>query len=175
MDEIGDMSLAAQAKVLRALQESRISRVGKRPGHRGQRARGGRHEQEPARGDSERGNFREDLYHRLAVIVVRVPPLREHAGDIPALVEHFTRTIASEYGSAPQTHRRRRAGRAATDAVERQHPRTAQRHRASDHPLRRPHHGTRREGVLLTRARLRTGVRIRLAASARSPSGSAPG
>ena len=60
----------------------------------------------------------------------------------------------------PYTTLFRSAGRAATDAVERQHPRTAQRHRASDHPLRRPHHGTRREGVLLTRARLRTGIRI---------------
>ena len=86
MDEIGDMSLAAQAKVLRALQESRISRVG-----------------------SDRDievNVRvvaaTNKNLRLAVIVVRVPPLREHAGDIPALVEHFIRTIASEYGSAPK-------------------------------------------------------------------------
>ena len=54
------------------------------------------------REEIQKGNFREDLYHRLAVIVVRVPPLREHAGDIPALVEHFIRTIASEYGSAPK-------------------------------------------------------------------------
>lgn len=101
MDEIGDMSLAAQAKVLRALQESRISRVG---------------------GDKEievdvrviaatnkdlrelirRGEFREDLYHRIGVVVIRVPALREHAGDIPQLVEHFLRIISSEYGSAPK-------------------------------------------------------------------------
>ena len=159
MDEIGDMSLAAQAKVLRALQESRISRVGSdRDIEVNVRVVAATNKN--LREEIQKGNFREDLYHRLAVIVVRVPPLREHAGDIPALVEHFIRTIASEYGSAPQTHRRRRAGRAATDAVERQHPRTAQRHRASDHPLRRPHHGTRREGVLLTRARLRTGIRV---------------
>ena len=159
MDEIGDMSLAAQAKVLRALQESRISRVGSdRDIEVNVRVVAATNKN--LREEIQKGNFREDLYHRLAVIVVRVPPLREHAGDIPALVEHFIRTIASEYGSAPKPIRRRRAGRAATDAVERQHPRTAQRHRASDHPLRRPHHGTRREGVLLTRARLRTGVRI---------------
>ena len=156
MDEIGDMSLAAQAKVLRALQESRISRVGSdRDIEVNVRVVAATNKN--LREEIQKGNFREDLYHRLAVIVVRVPPLREHAGDIPALVEHFIRTISA---GMSQTHRRRRAGRAATDAVERQHPRTAQRHRASDHPLRRPHHGTRREGVLLTRARLRTGIRI---------------
>ena len=101
MDEIGDMSLAAQAKVLRALQESRISRV------RSDRdievnVRVVAATNKNLREEIQKGNFREDLYHRLAVIVVRVPPLREHAGDIPALVEHFTRTIASEYGSAPK-------------------------------------------------------------------------
>ena len=101
MDEIGDMSLAAQAKVLRALQESRISRVG------------GDKEIEvdvrvlaatnkDLREEIRRGNFREDLYHRLAVIVVRVPALREHPDDIPALVEHFIRTIAGEYGRKPK-------------------------------------------------------------------------
>ena len=101
MDEIGDMSLAAQAKVLRALQESRISRVG------------GDKEIEvdvrviaatnkDLREEIRRGNFREDLYHRLAVIVVRVPALREHPDDIPALVDHFIRTLAEEYGKPPK-------------------------------------------------------------------------
>ena len=101
MDEIGDMSLAAQAKVLRALQESRISRVGSdRDIEVNVRVVAATNKN--LREEIQKGNFREDLYHRLAVIVVRVPPLREHAGDIPALVEHFTRTIASEYGSAPK-------------------------------------------------------------------------
>ena len=101
MDEIGDMSLAAQAKVLRALQESRISRVG------------GDKEIEVdvrviaatnknLREEIRKGSFREDLYHRLAVIVVRVPALREHPDDIPPLVEHFIRTIAAEYGTPPK-------------------------------------------------------------------------
>ena len=128
MDEIGDMSLAAQAKVLRALQESRISRVGSdrdievnvrvvaatNKNLREEIQKGNFREDlyhrlavivvrvPPLREEIQKGNFREDLYHRLAVIVVRVPPLREHAGDIPALVEHFIRTIASEYGSAPK-------------------------------------------------------------------------
>ena len=99
MDEIGDMSLAAQAKVLRALQESRISRVGSdRDIEVNVRVVAATNKN--LREEIQKGNFREDLYHRLAVIVVRVPPLREHAGDIPALVEHFIRTIASEYSSA---------------------------------------------------------------------------
>ena len=101
MDEIGDMSLAAQAKVLRALQESRISRVG------------GDKEIEVdvrviaatnknLREEIKKGNFREDLYHRIGVIVVRVPALREHAADIPTLVDHFVRTISAEYGARPK-------------------------------------------------------------------------
>ena len=91
MDEIGDMSLAAQAKVLRALQESRISRVGSdRDIEVNVRVVAATNKN--LREEIQKGNFREDLYHRLAVIVVRVPPLREHAGDIPALVEHFIRT-----------------------------------------------------------------------------------
>ena len=101
MDEIGDMSLAAQAKVLRALQENRISRVGSDKDIE-VNVRVIAATNKNLREEIQKGNFREDLYHRLAVIVVRVPPLREHAGDIPALVEHFIRTIASEYGSAPK-------------------------------------------------------------------------
>ena len=101
MDEIGDMSLAAQAKVLRALQESRISRVGSDKDIE-VNVRVVAATNKNLREEIHKGNFREDLYHRLAVIVVRVPPLREHAGDIPAQVEHFIRTISAEYGSVPK-------------------------------------------------------------------------
>ena len=101
LDEIGDMSLSAQAKVLRALQENRIVRVG---------------------GDKEikvdvrivaatnkdlrtlirKGQFREDLYHRLAVIIVEVPSLNERRDDIPELVDHFNELVSQEYGIKPK-------------------------------------------------------------------------
>ena len=101
MDEIGDMSLAAQAKVLRALQERRISRVGSdRDIEVDVRVIAATNKD--LRREIERGNFREDLYHRIGVIVVHVPALREHAADIPLLVDHFLRTIAGEYGTAPK-------------------------------------------------------------------------
>ena len=102
LDEIGDMSLSAQAKVLRALQENKITRVG---------------------GDKDikvnvrvlaatnknlkemfgKGEFREDLYHRLSVIVIQVPPLAERKEDIPLLVNKFLGDIAGEYGTQPKT------------------------------------------------------------------------
>ncbi|MCB9081557.1 MAG: sigma-54-dependent Fis family transcriptional regulator [Lewinellaceae bacterium] len=102
LDEIGDMSLAAQAKVLRALQEQRISRVG---------------------GDKEikvdvrvvaatnkdllqeiaAGRFREDLYHRLAVIIIAMPSLADRNEDIPLLVTHFLDQVCQEYGTKPKT------------------------------------------------------------------------
>ncbi len=101
LDEVGDMSLDAQAKVLRALQESKITRVG---------------------GDKEikvdvrvlaatnkdllheiaEKRFREDLYHRLAVIIIEVPPLNNRREDIPMLVEHFIQQICGEYGVLPK-------------------------------------------------------------------------
>lgn len=101
LDEIGDMSLSAQAKVLRALQEKKITRVG---------------------GDKEikvdvrvlaatnknlqkeisEGRFREDLYHRLAVILIKVPALNDRKEDIPELIQHFTENISSEHGKAPK-------------------------------------------------------------------------
>lgn len=97
LDEIGDMSLAAQAKVLRALQENKISRIG---------------------GDSDinvdvriiaatnknlqeeikKGTFREDLYHRIGVIIINVPPLKERTDDIPELAKHFIEEICGEMG-----------------------------------------------------------------------------
>ena len=96
MDEIGDMSLAAQAKVLRALQESRISRVGSdRDIEVNVRVVAATNKN--LREEIRKGNFREDLYHRIGVVVVRVPALREHAQDIPLLVDHFIHTICAEY------------------------------------------------------------------------------
>lgn len=97
LDEIGDMSLSAQAKVLRALQENKIVRVG------------GEKEipvdvrilaatNKNLREEIEKGNFREDLYHRISVIVIHVPSLRERLDDIPLLIQHFVTQICQQMG-----------------------------------------------------------------------------
>lgn len=96
LDEIGDMSLQAQAKVLRAIEEGRIERVG-----------GGKKIEVDVRiiaatnknllEEIQKGNFREDLYHRLNVIPIHVPPLRERVEDIPILVEHFCKEITAKH------------------------------------------------------------------------------
>ncbi len=102
LDEIGDMSLSAQAKVLRALQENKIVRVG------------GEKEipvnvrilaatNKNLKSEIEKGNFREDLYHRLSVIVINVPPLRERKDDIPLLVSNFLEIIAQDMGKPVPT------------------------------------------------------------------------
>ena len=102
LDEIGDMSLSAQAKVLRALQENKIVRVGGEkeiPVNVRILAATNKNLKE----EIEKGNFREDLYHRLSVIVIQVPPLRERKDDIPLLVENFVTLIAQDMGkAAPQ-------------------------------------------------------------------------
>ena len=101
MDEIGDMSPAAQAKVLRALQERRISRVGSdRDVEIDVRVIAATNKD--LREEIARGRFREDLYHLIGVNVVPVPALPEHATDIPLLGDHFLRSIAGEYGTAPK-------------------------------------------------------------------------
>ncbi len=101
MDEIGDMSLAAQAKVLRALQERKICRVGSdRDIEVNVRIIAATNKD--LREEIRRGNFREDLYHRIGVIVIRVPALREHASDIPLLTDHFIHRIAEEYHIEPK-------------------------------------------------------------------------
>ena len=96
MDEIGDMSLSAQAKVLRALQERRISRVGSDKDIDVD-VRVIAATNKNLRDEIVKGNFREDLYHRIGVIVIKVPPLRERNDDIPMLVDHFVKQICSEY------------------------------------------------------------------------------
>lgn len=101
LDEIGDMSLSAQAKVLRALEESKITRVG------------GEKEikvnvriiaatNKDLRQEIIDGNFREDLFHRLNVIPIHVPALKDHTEDIPLLVEKFLQDVADEYTEQPK-------------------------------------------------------------------------
>jgi len=99
LDEIGDMSLSAQAKVLRALQEGKITPVG---GDREVKVdvRVLAATNKDLREEINQGNFREDLYHRLSVILIHVPGLNDRKDDIPLLVEHFAEKIASEYGNA---------------------------------------------------------------------------
>ena len=104
MDEIGDMSLAAQAKVLRALQENKICRVGSDKDIDVD-VRVIAATNKNLRDEITKGNFREDLYHRIGVIVVRVPALRDHAQDVPLLADHFIRTICAEYGIPPEIAR----------------------------------------------------------------------
>lgn len=97
LDEIGDMSLSAQAKVLRALQENKITRVG------GEKeipinVRIVAATNKNVREEIAKNNFREDLYHRLSVIIIDVPPLRDRLEDIPLLVEHFSAEISNSQG-----------------------------------------------------------------------------
>ncbi|MBO0321963.1 sigma-54-dependent Fis family transcriptional regulator [Muricauda sp. CAU 1633] len=99
LDEIGDMSLSAQAKVLRALQENKISRVGSDKDIKVD-VRVLAATNKDLKKEIEDGKFREDLYHRLAVILIKVPALNERRDDIPLLVEHFSAKVASEQGIA---------------------------------------------------------------------------
>ncbi len=97
LDEIGDMSLSAQAKVLRALQESKISRVGSDRDIK-VNVRVVAATNKDLKKEIEAGRFREDLYHRLAVILIKVPALNDRRDDIPLLVAFFSSKIAKEQG-----------------------------------------------------------------------------
>lgn len=97
LDEIGDMSLSAQAKVLRALQENKITRVGSdKDIHVNVRVITATNKN--IKKEIENNNFREDLYHRLSVILIHVPALNERTDDIPLLADHFIGLICNEYG-----------------------------------------------------------------------------
>lgn len=98
LDEIGDMSLSAQAKVLRALQENKISRVGSDKDIKVD-VRVLAATNKDLKKEIVDGKFREDLYHRLAVILIKVPSLNDRREDIPLLIEHFSKKIADEQGS----------------------------------------------------------------------------
>lgn len=99
LDEIGDMSLIAQAKVLRALQESKVSPVGSDKEIKVD-VRVLAATNKDMRKEIEAGRFREDLYHRLSVIEIYVPPLDDRKEDIKLLVEHFAKIISEEQGNA---------------------------------------------------------------------------
>lgn len=101
LDEIGDMSLAAQAKVLRVLQENRISRVGSDKDI-SVKVRVIAATNKNLNEEIEKGTFREDLYHRISVIVIHVPPLAERKEDIPLLTTHFLDQISQESGMPPR-------------------------------------------------------------------------
>ena len=101
LDEIGDMSLGAQAKVLRALQENSISRVGSDKDIKVD-VRVLAATNKDLMKEIKDGKFREDLYHRLAVIIIHVPSLNDRSEDIPLLVKHFTDKISKEQGSIPK-------------------------------------------------------------------------
>ena len=101
LDEIGDMSLSAQAKVLRALQENKITRVGSdKDINVNVRIIAATNKNLQKEIDS--GSFREDLFHRLSVIIIQVPPLSERIDDIPILVNHFNKIICQEHGIPPR-------------------------------------------------------------------------
>ena len=97
LDEIGDMSLAAQAKVLRALEENKIQRVGSQKDIIVD-VRVLAATNKDLKKEIDNGNFREDLYHRLAVIMIEVPELSKRKSDIPILVDHFSNLISKEQG-----------------------------------------------------------------------------
>jgi two-component system, NtrC family, nitrogen regulation response regulator NtrX len=101
LDEIGDMSLSAQAKVLRALQENKITRVGgDRPIAVNVRVVAATNKDLIEQ--IEKSNFREDLYHRLSVILIHVPPLRERREDVPIITKHFAKRLARRNGMPPK-------------------------------------------------------------------------
>ena len=101
LDEIGDMSLSAQAKVLRALQENRIQRVGSDRNIKVD-VRVVAATNKDLKKEIAEGRFREDLYHRLAVILIEVPALNNRRDDIPLLIDFFSTKIANEQGAAPK-------------------------------------------------------------------------
>jgi len=102
LDEIGDMSMSAQAKVLRALQENMIQRVGAEKDIKVD-VRVIAATNKDLKTEIAEGRFREDLYHRLAVILVKVPSLNDRRDDIPLLIEYFTEKIATEQGTAQKS------------------------------------------------------------------------
>ena len=138
LDEIADMSLKTQAKVLRVLQEQVVDPVGGTSSVKVD-VRVLAATNKDLLAEIRAGRFREDLYFRLSVIPVFVPPLRERDEDVPRLAEHFMAELAREYGRRPKTLRRGGGRGAASLRMARQRARAAEPHRAAaDHGVGRP-------------------------------------
>ena len=150
LDEIADMSLKTQAKVLRVLQEQVMERVGGTQRIRVDvRVLAATNKDLPA--EIRAGRFREDLYFRLNVIPIFVPPLRDRQDDIPLLADHFMALMAAEYGRRPKRFAPEAVGAPAAVRLAGQRARAAQRHRAADdHGAGRHHH---RAGPRVSRPR----------------------
>ncbi len=137
------MSAKTQAKVLRVLQEGEVERLGSartiKVDVRVIAATNKNLEEE-----IDKGQFREDLYFRLAVIPIHVPPLRERPEDIPLLVRHYMESFTRENNARPKRITPAAHGRAAALPVEGQHPRAAEHRRAAVHHDRQRHHRRRR-------------------------------
>ena len=131
LDEVGDMSPKTQAKVLRVLQEQEVERLGSARTIKVDVrviAATNKNLEEAI----QRGEFREDLFFRLNVIPILVPPLRERRDDIPLLVQHFAKLTSEEHNLKPKRFDAARDGGAAALPLARQHPRAAQHRRAAD-------------------------------------------
>ena len=122
LDEVGDMSAKTQAKVLRVLQEGEVERLGSARTIKVD-VRVIAATNKDLEVEIERGTFREDLYFRLSVIPIRVPPLRDRREDIPALVRHFVDLVQPREQPAPAAVHARRARVHAEGALEGQRPR----------------------------------------------------
>ena len=132
LDEVGDMSLKTQAKALRVLQEGEVERLGSaKTVNVDVRVIAATNKNLEA--EIEKGNFREDLYFRLAVIPIYVPPLRERPEDVPLLVKHFVNQLGRENNRRPKQITPRGDGRAEAASMARQHPRAAKHDRAPHH------------------------------------------
>ena len=158
LDEIGDMPLTMQAKLLRVLEEGEVERIG------GERAipvdvRVVVATHRDLEAQVRDGKFRQDLFHRVFVFPLRLPPLRERREDIPALIEHFALQVSATNGWKPMRFTERRDGCARRAAVAGQCPRTQKRSRAADAAgnFRRSHLRNRGAGA----ARFTVGYNVR--------------
>ena len=156
LDEIGDMPLTMQAKLLRVLEEGEVERIG------GERAitvdvRVVVATHRDLEAQVRDGKFRQDLFHRVFVFPLRLPPLRERREDIPALIEHFALQVSADQRMEAHALHRRRDGRAARASLAGQRPRTPKRRRAADAAgnFRRSHRRNRGAGAARFRARRR--------------------